>query len=108
MNVQFWYPDNAEGIYPLVVFSHGAFGIKASNASTYRELASHGYVVCSIDHPYHSFYTVADDGAVTLINSEYKTEVHFLASWFMIKSLVISLQAENPTRRSFFNFLIML
>ncbi|WP_233695644.1 alpha/beta hydrolase family protein [Paenibacillus profundus] len=75
VNVQYWYPENSDGTYPLLVFSHGASGIKTSNASTFRELASHGYVVCSIDHPYHSFYTVSDDGSFTLIHSDYKMEV---------------------------------
>ncbi|WP_274366289.1 alpha/beta hydrolase family protein [Paenibacillus thermotolerans] len=75
VNVQFWYPDHADGTYPLLVFSHGASGIKTSNSSTFRELASHGYVVCSIDHPYHSFYTVSDDGSFTLMNAEYTEEV---------------------------------
>lgn len=51
VNVAFWYPENANGTYPLVVFSHGMFGVKMSNESLFRELASHGYVVCSIDHP---------------------------------------------------------
>ena len=54
VNVEFWYPKDAGGKYPLVVFSHGAFGMKTSNTSTFMELASNGYVVCSIDHPYHS------------------------------------------------------
>ncbi|WP_259391848.1 hypothetical protein [Paenibacillus thiaminolyticus] len=76
VNVGFWYPDNADGTYPLVVFSHGAYGINGSNASTYTELASHGYVVCSIDHPYHSFYTASVDGTVALVNSEYMQEVN--------------------------------
>lgn len=75
VNVQFWYPAHADGTYPLVVFSHGAYGVKASNTSTYIELASHGYVVCSIDHPYHSFYTVSDDGTRAFINSEYMREI---------------------------------
>ncbi|GIP40237.1 carboxylic ester hydrolase [Paenibacillus sp. J31TS4] len=74
VNVQYWYPEKIDGTYPLLVFSHGATGIKTSNASTFRELASHGYVVCSIDHPYHSFYTVSDDGTFTLMNSDYKME----------------------------------
>lgn len=74
VNVEFWYPENANGTYPLLVFSHGAYGIKSSNTSTYQELASHGYVVCSIDHPYHSFYTTSDDGTITTINSEYLQE----------------------------------
>lgn len=52
LTVEYWYPVDAKGTYPLVVFSHGAFGFKMSNESTYKELASHGYVVCSIDHTY--------------------------------------------------------
>ncbi|WP_442602417.1 alpha/beta hydrolase family protein [Paenibacillus sp. KN14-4R] len=75
VNVEFWYPKNADGTYPLVVFSHGAYGIKASNTSTFTELASHGYVVVSIDHPYHSFYTASEDGTTALINSDYMREV---------------------------------
>jgi dienelactone hydrolase len=75
VNVEFWYPKNKEGKYPLVVFSHGAYGIKASNTSTYNELASHGYVVVSIDHPYHSFYTRSEDGTVAMINNDYNREV---------------------------------
>ncbi|MFD2881538.1 hypothetical protein ACFTAO_45695 [Paenibacillus rhizoplanae] len=76
MNVEFWYPGHAEGKYPLIVFSHGAFGVRESNASTFTELASHGYVVVSIDHPYHSFYTQGADGKVTMVNAEYMREVN--------------------------------
>lgn len=76
VNVEFWYPGHAEGKYPLIVFSHGAFGIRESNASTFTELASHGYVVVSIDHPYHSFYTQGVDGKITTINAEYMREVN--------------------------------
>ncbi|GBF72820.1 acetylhydrolase [Paenibacillus sp. 598K] len=76
VNVEFWYPERTEGIYPLLVFSHGAFGIKTSNTSTFIELASHGYVVVSIDHPYHSFYTVSEDGTIVTINRRYMQEVN--------------------------------
>ncbi|MCM3694717.1 alpha/beta hydrolase family protein [Neobacillus niacini] len=75
VNVEFWYPKNAEGTYPLLVFSHGAYGVKASNTSTYNELASNGYVVVSIDHPYHSFFTLSEDGTKALINTDYNREV---------------------------------
>ncbi|WP_160724543.1 alpha/beta hydrolase family protein [Bacillus sp. USDA818B3_A] len=75
VNVEFWYPKNAKGTFPLLVFSHGAYGIKASNTSTYNELASHGYIVVSIDHPYHSFYTRSEDGTVATINTDYNREV---------------------------------
>jgi len=75
VNVEFWYPKQADESFPLLVFSHGAYGIKASNTSAYTELASHGYVVVSIDHPYHSFYTASDDGTMALINADYNREI---------------------------------
>ena len=74
VNVKFWYPENGTGKYPLVVFSHGFCGIQNSNESTFSELASHGYIVCSIDHPYQSFYTVDDSGKVTIVDSGYMKE----------------------------------
>ncbi|MNB95277.1 isoform II [compost metagenome] len=74
VNVEFWYPEQAEGTYPLLVFSHGAYGVRSSNTSTFTELASHGYVVASIDHPYHSFYTESVDGELTLISPDYFRE----------------------------------
>lgn len=72
VTVQFWYPktDKAEK-FPLVIFSHGAFGFRASNTSTYEELASNGYVVCSIDHTYHAFFTKQTDGKVITVNPEF-------------------------------------
>lgn len=77
VNVGFWYPKNTDGKYPLAVFSHGAFGIKNSNISSYEELASHGYVVCSIDHPGHSFYTKSESGKVVLVDKAYMNEVTY-------------------------------
>ena len=75
LTVQYWYPENAYHTFPLIIFSHGAFGIKTSNLSLYNELASNGYVVCSIDHTYHSFFTTDTDGKTTFINSNYMKEV---------------------------------
>ena len=74
VNVEFWYPVE-DGGYPLIVFSHGAFGIKASNTSTFLDLASNGYVVCSIDHPYHAMYTVSADGHLTTADPAFIQEV---------------------------------
>ncbi len=75
VNAEFWYPKHAEGTYPLLVFSHGATGVKSSNTSTYKELASHGYVVVALDHPYHSFYTVSQDGTRAFIDTGYNSEI---------------------------------
>lgn len=62
--VYFFYPsDAAEGDkFPIVFFSHGAFGYYESNASTYLELASNGYIVISMEHPYHSIFTHDSEG----------------------------------------------
>ena len=75
VNVGFWYPKDAEEKYPLLIFSHGAFGVKDSNISAFEELASHGYVVCSIDHPGHSFYTESADGKRVIVDMAYMNEV---------------------------------
>jgi dienelactone hydrolase len=74
VNVEFWYPADGGGPYPLVVFSHGILGTKISNTSTFMELASNGYVVCSIDHPYNSLFTVDDRGHRAIINKAYFQE----------------------------------
>lgn len=74
VNVKFWYPKDAEGTYPLVVFSHGTGGIKISNTSTFMDLASNGYVVCSIDHPYHSQFTIGSNGKLVRMDPAYWQE----------------------------------
>lgn len=81
----FYYPDiqqtdsserNPEEGFPLVIFSHGAFGYYQSNSSTYMELASNGYVVVSLDHPYHSFFTKDTEGKTILVNPQFIEEVN--------------------------------
>lgn len=86
--VQFWYPadqqpgsgqfetngaqlSDKEPAYPVLIFSHGATGIRASSTSIYRELASHGYVVASIDHTYLNIFTSFSDGKVAIISDRY-------------------------------------
>ncbi|MCL1896407.1 MAG: hypothetical protein FWG03_07670, partial [Clostridiales bacterium] len=66
VSAAFWYPD-ADGSFPLIVFDHGFCGVENSNASMFMELASHGYVVCSVGHPYQSFYTRGSDGKVAIV-----------------------------------------
>ncbi len=69
--VHFFYPadvSDADNSLPLVIFSHGAFGWYQSNTSTYMELASHGYVVVSLDHPYHSMYTKDSAGKTITVD----------------------------------------
>lgn len=75
LNVQLWFPDNLNESVPLIVFSHGGLGVKSSNESLYNELASHGFVVCSIDHAYQSFYSIDKDGYITWIDLGYVQEL---------------------------------
>jgi dienelactone hydrolase len=98
--VHFYYPEDImsveENSLPLVIFSHGAFGYYESNTSTYMELASNGYVVVSLDHPYHSFYTKDTDGKTITVDPEFmntamnvgnsdisETEVYAITSQWM-------------------------
>ena len=74
VNVEFWYPKDADGTYPLVVFSHGSGSIEISNTSTFMDLASNGYVVCSMDHPYHSLFTIGSDGKLITVDPSYWQE----------------------------------
>ena len=75
--VYFFYPEDAgdDEKFPLVVFSHGAFGYYQSNVSTYMELASRGYVVVSLEHPYHSFFTKDTDGRTIIVDQGFINSV---------------------------------
>ena len=72
--VHFFYPEQDEdyaGRFPLVVFSHGAFGYYKSNYSTYQELASNGYVVAALDHPHHAFFTKNTRGKRVFVDGSF-------------------------------------
>lgn len=75
LTIKVWYPED-EGSYPLVVFSHGAFGVIDSNTSTCTELASNGYVVVSIGHTYQAAYVKDTSGKITLRSSEFINEIY--------------------------------
>lgn len=75
LTVKFWYPKE-EGTYPLIVFSHGAFGVIDSNYSTCMELASNGYVVASIAHPYHAAFVEDTNGKVTIGDMNFVQQVY--------------------------------
>jgi predicted dienelactone hydrolase len=50
------------GRFPVVLFSPGAGGVRTQNTAWAEELASHGYVVAALDHPYDSAAVVLADG----------------------------------------------
>lgn len=74
VTVKFWYPKE-EGSYPLVVFSHGSTGVIDSNMSTCTELASNGYVVVAIGHPYQAMVVEDVNGKKTFIDGDFFNQV---------------------------------
>ena len=61
------------GAFPVLLFSHGMMGFTAQNPLLMEHLASHGYVIFSIAHPYQSTKVIlANAGTVTLAYDEPK------------------------------------
>jgi predicted dienelactone hydrolase len=109
LTVQFWYPAIEEDIdtYPLVVFSHGAFGYRGSNLSTFENLASNGYVVASIDHSYHAFFAKHEDNSTTLVNMDFLKEATDLTNGvYDIKTTYDKTHEWLEVRTSDMNFVL--
>ncbi len=54
--------ETTHGPYPVVLFSHGANGIRWQSVFYTVHLASHGYIVISADHDYNTLWDVLLDG----------------------------------------------
>jgi hypothetical protein len=52
----------AEARYPVIVFSHAMGSFAEQNTLLMEHLASHGYIVLGIGHPYASMRVVSSDG----------------------------------------------
>ncbi len=50
------------GRFPLVIFSHGAYGIRYQSTYLTITMASHGYVVVAPDHQFNTLYEIMVDG----------------------------------------------
>ncbi|KKO51708.1 alpha/beta hydrolase family protein [Paenibacillus sp. DMB20] len=61
--------SSAEQKYPILIFSHGMTGFRSQNTFQVEELASYGYIVVGIDHPYDAAATVYPDGREILIQT---------------------------------------
>ncbi len=102
VTIQLWYPSNplqSKDIelnerFPLIIFSHGAFGFRMSNYSTFQELASNGYVVCSIDHTYHSFFTKQVNDKNIIGNMEFIKNAMDVQNGVLDKSLMYDLEKK--------------
>ncbi len=62
--------DAREGPYPVLLFSHGWTGTRNQNTFQLAELASHGYIVVSVDHTYGAVVTPFPDGRAIAYNPE--------------------------------------
>ena len=60
----------AGGRLPVVVFSHEAHDHRADNTIVVQELASHGYVVVTVDHTYDAFSEFPDGRLTVPIGGE--------------------------------------
>jgi dienelactone hydrolase len=57
------------GQYPVILFSPGFGGITEQYTALVEDLASHGYVVVGIDHPYVSGITALSNGHMALADA---------------------------------------
>ncbi len=70
--VKIWYPQKAQAnSHPLLIYSPGSFGIAEGNETLFLELASRGYIVMSLNHPYHSFVCEMSDGKSIYMNFDF-------------------------------------
>jgi len=64
----------AKDRFPVLVFSHGNSFYASQNASLMEHLASHGYVVFSIEHPYQAAWVKFPDGRIAKYRENWNVE----------------------------------
>ncbi|WP_161625421.1 alpha/beta hydrolase family protein [Haloplasma contractile] len=57
-------------LYPVVIISHGWTGFRNLHTNMAEMLASHGYIVVSIDHTYGAAVTVFENGTTAYLNPD--------------------------------------
>ena len=62
-------PAAAPQRFPVLVFSHGYTGMASSYTALMEDLASHGYAVLSVVHPYEAGAATLADGRIVSMNS---------------------------------------
>ena len=63
-------PAATRGKLPLLVFSHGYTGVPSSYTALLEDLASHGYAVLSVVHPYEASAATLAGGRVVSMNGK--------------------------------------
>jgi dienelactone hydrolase len=65
----------AAGGFPIIIFNPAWHGFRQRGTSLAQELASHGFVVAGISHPYNSSMVALSDGRVA--HPDYKLDLGF-------------------------------
>ena len=55
--------------FPVIIFSHGLGGTKIQNSINVESLASNGYIVYAIDHPFDAGITIFEDKTTAIFDS---------------------------------------
>jgi dienelactone hydrolase len=63
-------PASSPGRFPVVLFQHGYTGLPSSHTALMEDLASHGWVVLNLIHPYEATGAMLADGAVVTFTDE--------------------------------------
>ena len=88
----------ADGPYPMVIFSHGAYGVRFQSVFFTAYLASHGYVVVAPDHPDNCLFDLFVQGGYSMeevVNSAFDRP-------FDIAHLIDLMTQRNEKKYDFF------
>lgn len=78
--------SDQESTFPVLIFSHGYNVPPASYAAFLTEIASQGYIIFAVNHPYQSVATVFSDGKKVSFDSQYESR-NFENVWEQIVEL---------------------
>nr|BFE79130.1 hypothetical protein GCM10020093_017310 [Planobispora longispora] len=80
--------------FPIVLFSPGSGGVRTQNTAWAEELASHGYAVAALDHPYDSAAVVLADGrtihATIASTGDRDEDAELAAGWTAVRAADLS------------------
>ena len=86
----------AEGFFPPLIFSHGGFACPQTHTALLEDLASHGYVIFSISHPYVDSGVIYQDGSVVPFSMDVMND---MMAMFTQPEHVAAFTANDPGER---------
>jgi len=63
-------PASSPGRFPVILFQHGYTGLPSSHTALMEDLASHGWAVLNLIHPYEATGAMLADGTVVTFTDE--------------------------------------